>query len=54
MRDINWSVDFCVSVNGYEARFSDLTENEQAKILEDIRNDFSYGTFIGDEDETED
>lgn len=54
MRDINWSVDFCVTLNGYEIHFSDLTENEQAKILEDIRNDFYSGTFIGDEDETED
>ena len=56
MRDITWSVDFCVCVDGYEVHFSDLTENEQNKILEDIRNDYYSGTFIGDEtgDETED
>jgi hypothetical protein len=56
MRDINWSVDFRVYVDGYEVHFSDLTENEQNEILEDIRNDYYSGTFIGDEtgDETGD
>lgn len=44
-RDITWSVDFCVCVNGYEVHFSDLTEEEQEVILESIRNDYYSGTF---------
>ena len=44
-RDITWSVDFCVYVNGYEVHFSDLTEVEQEEILESIRNDYYSGTF---------
>ena len=44
-RDITWSVDFCVFVNGYEVHFSELTEDEQEKILNDIKNDYYSGTF---------
>ena len=44
-RDITWSVDFTVCVNGYEVHFSELTESEQQKILEDIKNDYYSGTF---------
>ena len=44
-RDITWSVDFCVYVNGYEVHFSELTEEEQEKILDDIKNGYYSGTF---------
>lgn len=44
-RDITWSVDFCVYVNGYPVHFSELTEVEQEKILDDIKNDYFSGTF---------
>jgi hypothetical protein len=44
-RDITWSVDFCVCVNGCEVHFSELTEDEQEKILNDIKNDYYSGTF---------
>lgn len=44
-RDISWSVDFCVYVNGCEVHFSELTEDEQEKILNDIKNDYYSGTF---------
>jgi hypothetical protein len=45
VRDITWSVDFCIYVNGYEVHFSELTDSEQQKILEDIKNDYYSGTF---------
>jgi hypothetical protein len=45
-RDIVWSVDFCIMLNGYEIHFSELTEAEQEKILEDIKADFYSGTFL--------
>lgn len=44
-RDITWSVDFSICVNGCEVHFSDLTETEQDIILEAIRNDSYSGTF---------
>lgn len=44
-RDITWSVDFCVCINGDEVHFSELTEEEQEKILDDIKNDYFSGTF---------
>lgn len=50
MRDINWSISFDITINGEEASFSDLTESEQKKILDDLVEDFYYGTFIGEED----
>ena len=45
-RDINWSVDFCVSLNGYEVHFSELTEAEKERILENIKADYYSGTFF--------
>ena len=51
MRDINWSISFDITINGVEARFSDLTELEQKKILDDLADDYYYGTFLGDEEE---
>lgn len=51
MRDINWSISFDITIDGEEARFSDLTESEQKKILDDLAGDYYYGTFTGDRDE---
>lgn len=51
MRDINWGISFDITINGVEARFSDLTELEQKKILDDFAGDYYYGTFLGDEEE---
>ena len=51
MRDINWSISFDITIDGEEARFSDLTESEQKKILDDLAGDYYYGTFTGDGDE---
>jgi hypothetical protein len=44
-RDITWCVEFNVCVNGTEIDFSELTDIEKEKILEDIKNDYSCGTF---------
>lgn len=44
-RDINWAVNFEITVNGQEVNFWDLKESEQEKILEDIKNDSYSGTF---------
>lgn len=54
MRDINWGISFDITINGDEARFSDLTEAEQKKILDDLADDYYYGTFLGDEESDED
>lgn len=51
MRDINWGISFDITINGEEANFSDLTESEQKKILDDLASDYYYGTFLGDEAE---
>lgn len=51
MRDINWSISFDITIDGEEVRFSDLTESEQKKILDDLADDYYYGTFTGDGDE---
>lgn len=51
MRDINWSISFDITIDGEEARFSDLTESEQKKILDDLAGDYYYGIFTGDGDE---
>ena len=51
MRDINWGISFDITINGKEASFSDLTESEQKKILDDLAEDFYYSKFIGEEDE---
>ena len=51
MRDINWNISFDITIDGEEARFSDLTESEQKKILEDLAGEYYYGTFSGDGDE---
>ena len=48
MRDINWGISFDITIDGEEAQFSDLTESEQKKILDDLAGDYYYGTFTGD------
>lgn len=53
MRDINWGISFDITINGDEANFSDLTEAEQKKILDDLADDYYYGTFLGDEESDE-
>jgi hypothetical protein len=45
-KDINWSVDFEITVNGESMNFWDLTETAQETILEHIRNDSYSGTFL--------
>ena len=47
-RDIDWSVTFEVTVNGESVDFSDLAEGEQRFILEQVAEDYYYGTFLGD------
>ena len=51
-RDVDWYVKFEICVNGEEVSWEDLTDNERAKILHDIENDYYYGNFTyeGDED----
>ena len=44
-RDINWSVDFEITVNGETVKFWELTETEQETILSEIRGDGYSGTF---------
>ena len=50
-RDINWSVDFCITINSEEKSFEDLTDNEKEYILKCIKDDSYAGTFLGDEEE---
>jgi len=50
MLDINWSVDFDITVNGISATLSDLPEDAQQKILKDIAGDSYSGTFTGEGD----
>ena len=49
MRDVNQGILFDITINSKEATFSDLTELEQNKILDDLAEDYYYGTFIGEE-----
>ena len=46
MRDINWGISFDITINGIEARFSDLTELEQKKILDDLADDYYKDDFV--------
>lgn len=50
-RDIDWSVNFEITINGEEKSFEDLTDNEREFILSQIQEDYYSGTFIGDEEE---
>ena len=49
MRDVNQGISFDITINSKEATFNDLTELEQKKILDDLAEDYYYGTFIGEE-----
>lgn len=51
-RDINWSVEFEITLNGKEVNFWDLTEEEQQYILDEIFGDSYSGTFLGAENES--
>lgn len=44
-RDINWAVNFEVTVNGMEASFDELTDVEKETILNCIKEDSYSGTF---------
>jgi hypothetical protein len=44
-RDINWTVNFDITVNGENMFFDNLNETEQEKILADIKEGFYGGTF---------
>jgi hypothetical protein len=44
-RDINWSVNFEVTVNGMEVSFDELTDTEKEIILNCIKEDSYSGTF---------
>ena len=46
-RDISWSVEFEITVNGETVKFWELTETEQETILDIIRGDSYSGTFEG-------
>ena len=44
-RDINWAVNFEVTVNGEEVSFVNLTDEEKEIILNRIKEDYYSGTF---------
>ena len=44
-RDINWAVNFKVTVNGVEVSFDSLTDEEKENILNCIKEDSYSGTF---------
>lgn len=46
-RDINWAVNFEVTVNGMEVSFDELTDSEKETILNCIKEDSYSGTFEG-------
>ena len=45
-KDINWSVNFEVTINGEEVSFDELSENAKRTILDCIANDYYSGTFV--------
>ena len=45
-KDINWSVNFEVTINGEEVSFDELSENAKRIILDCIANDYYSGTFV--------
>lgn len=44
-KDINWSVDFEITVNGETVNFCDLPDTARDYILTCIENDYYSGTF---------
>ena len=49
-RDINWSVNFEITVDGKSVRFWDLKDTEKRFILDKIESDYYSGTFTGEEE----
>lgn len=45
-KDINWSVEFEITIDGEEVRFWDLSEFAQNEILNAIAGDSYSGTFL--------
>lgn len=48
--DVNWSVNFEITVNGEEFSFDELPEEAKEHILRQIKEDYYYGTFYHEED----
>ena len=46
MKDITWSANFEICINGESANWSDLSETAQATILDCIKNDSYSGMFL--------
>lgn len=44
-KDVNWSVDFEITVNGKMVNFWELSDNARDYILTCIENDYYSGTF---------
>ena len=44
-KDISWSVDFEITVNGETVKFYDLPDTARDYILTCIKNDYYSGTF---------
>lgn len=49
--DINWSVDFDVTVNGQDTKFWDLPDDVREHILHSIAGDSYSGTLYVEEDD---
>lgn len=45
-KDINWSVNFEVTVNGETVNFTDLPDDAKQAILNFIAGDSYSGTFV--------
>ena len=45
-KDICWSVEFEITINGESVRFADLSETAREYILACIDNDSYSGTFL--------
>lgn len=51
-RDVDWYVKFEININGEEASWEDLADEERRKILDDIEGDYYYGNFVCEDDES--
>ena len=45
-KDINWAVNFEITLNGKTVKFEDLSESAKDFILEQIKEDYYSGTFV--------
>ena len=52
--DINWSVDFDVTVNGQDTKFWDLPDDVREHLLHSIAGDSYSGTIYVEEDDNND